>query len=92
MIITWSSSGIGEATAKHLAGLGAKVVLAARRLDKLESIATAIKASGREVIIAQTDVAKQADVDALISKALAAFGRIDVMVHNAGHMSIAPMV
>jgi NADP-dependent 3-hydroxy acid dehydrogenase YdfG len=91
VVITGASSGIGETTAKHLASLGAKVVLAARRIDKLESIAAEIKANGGEVAIAQTDVTKQTDLDALINKALATFGRVDVIVNNAGLMSIAPM-
>lgn len=91
VVITGASSGIGETTARHLASLGAKVVLAARRLDKLETIANEIKASGGEVEIAQTDVTKQTDLVALIGKAQASFGRVDVMINNAGLMSIAPI-
>lgn len=91
VVITGASSGIGETSAKHLAKLGAKVVLAARRLDKLEKIAAEIKANGGEVVIAQTDVTKQADLQTLIQKAQASFGRVDVMINNAGLMSIAPM-
>jgi NADP-dependent 3-hydroxy acid dehydrogenase YdfG len=91
IVITGASSGIGESSARHLASIGAKVVLAARRLDKLESIAAEIKASGGEVAILKTDVTKQKDLEALVSKAVNTFGRIDVMVNNAGLMSIAPI-
>ena len=91
VVITGASSGIGETSARHLASLGAKVVLAARRLDKLATIADEIKANGGEVVIAQTDVTKQADLQALISKAQDSFGRVDVMINNAGLMAIAPI-
>jgi hypothetical protein len=91
VVITGASSGIGETSARYLASQGAKVVLAARRIENLEKIATEIKASGGEVAILQTDVTKRADLEALIHKAVEAFGRVDVMVNNAGLMSIAPI-
>lgn len=91
VVITGASSGIGETSARYLASKGAKVVLAARRIEHLEKIAAEIKASGGEAAIMQTDVTKRADLEALISKAVATFGRVDVMVNNAGLMSIAPI-
>lgn len=91
VVITGASSGIGETSARYLAQLGAKVVLAARRLDKLEKIAGEIKANGGEVTIVQTDVTKQADLQDLINKAQENYGRVDVMINNAGLMSIAPI-
>jgi NADP-dependent 3-hydroxy acid dehydrogenase YdfG len=91
VVITGASSGIGETSARYLASKGAKVVLAARRIENLEKIAAEIKANGGEAAIMQTDVTKRADLEALISKAVATFGRVDVMVNNAGLMSIAPI-
>ena len=91
VVITGASSGIGETSARYLASKGAKVVLAARRIENLEKIAAEIKANGGEAAIMQTDVTKRADLEALINKAVATFGRVDVMVNNAGLMSIAPI-
>ena len=82
--ITGASSGIGEATALLLAGRGAKVVLGARRLDRLEALATRIKAAGGEVAIARTDVKIRADLTALVELAVERFGQIDVLISNAG--------
>lgn len=91
VVITGASSGLGEATARHLAGLGAVVVLGARRLDKLEKIAAEIRAAGGKAEVVATDVTRAADVNALVQKAVDAFGRIDVLVNNAGLMAIAPL-
>lgn len=90
-VITGASSGIGEATAHHLAALGASVVLAARRGEKLEAIVAAIQAAGGTATALATDVTRKSDVDALIAHALATFGKIDVLVNNAGLMAIAPL-
>ena len=85
MIITGASSGIGLASAKLFASLGAKLVLAARSQDKLEEIASGISHdSGSDVLCVKTDVSVEEDCRNLIDKAVARFGRIDVLVNNAG--------
>lgn len=91
VVITGASSGLGEATARHLAALGASVVLGARRMDLLTTIAEEITAAGGQAAIAQTDVTQAGDLKNLIDTALAVFGKIDVLVNNAGLMAIAPI-
>lgn len=91
VIVTGASSGIGEETARYLAKRGALLVLAARRKDRLESLVNDIRAAGGQAHSVVTDVSKKADVDALINAALKHFDRIDVLVSNAGLMSIAPL-
>jgi NADP-dependent 3-hydroxy acid dehydrogenase YdfG len=81
VIVTGASSGIGEATALLLAERGAKVVLGARREDRLESLAKRI---GSDVAYAVTDVTKREDVVALVKLAVDRFGKLDVFVGNAG--------
>lgn len=78
VVITGASSGIGEATAKRLAEKGAKLVLGARREDKLKTIVDKIKNSGGEAVYAVTDVTNIEDNKNLVDKAKAQFGRIDV--------------
>lgn len=84
VVITGASSGIGEATAQLLAERGAKVVLGARRLERLEALAGRISAAGDEVAYARTDVKRRADVAALVQLARERFGKVDVLVNNAG--------
>lgn len=91
VVITGGSSGLGEATAYYLAEKGAKVVLGARRVEKLEKIASEIKQKGGEAVALKTDVTKVEDVKALVKKAKDTFGKIDVLVNNAGIMPLAPM-
>ena len=91
VVITGGSSGLGEATARHLASLGAAVVLGARRVDKLEAIAADIRAAGGKVAVQATDVTCADDVNALVKLAQESFGKVDVVVNNAGLMAIAPM-
>lgn len=91
VVITGASSGIGETTARHLAAQGARLVLGARRLDRLQALVAEIKAAGGEAIAVQTDVTVKAEVDAMIAAGVEAFGRIDVVINNAGYMAIAPM-
>lgn len=89
--ITGGSSGIGEATARHLADLGAKIVLGARREDKLQAIVNDIKKNGGEAEYVVMDVTKRSDVEALVQKAVDTYGQLDAIVNNAGIMPIAPM-
>lgn len=91
VVITGASSGLGEATARHLGGLGAKVVLGARRKANLDTLVSEITEAGGSAVAYQTDVTRKEDVDALIRGALDTYGRIDVLINNAGAMAIAPM-
>ena len=91
IVITGASSGLGEATARLLAKKGAKVVLGARRTEKLQAIDHDIRAEGGQAEFIGMDITKPQEVQALIEKALSAFGQIDVLVNNAGLMSIAPL-
>jgi len=84
VVITGASSGIGRATAKLLAERGAFVVLGARRLEPLRTVADEILASGGRVALKQTDVRQRADLDALMSLAVNEGGKLDVIVNNAG--------
>lgn len=89
--ITGASSGIGEATARFLAAKGAHVVLGARRTDRLEVLAEAIAANGGSVRIRALDVVSLDDMKTFIGFAKAEFGRLDVMVNNAGVMPLSPL-
>ena len=89
--ITGASSGIGEASARVLAAAGARVVIGARRTDRLERLAAAIAADGGEVRVCPLDVTSQAEVAAFAGFARQAFGRLDVMVNNAGVMPLSPL-
>jgi NADP-dependent 3-hydroxy acid dehydrogenase YdfG len=82
--ITGASAGIGEATARLLAGQGAAVVISARRLDRLEALARDIARAGGRACPVAADVTRPADMDALVKAALDGFGRLDVMICNAG--------
>jgi short-subunit dehydrogenase len=86
VIVTGASSGIGEATARQFGQEGARVVLAARRLDRLEALAQEIIAmdTGAETLVVQADLSKLEDIQSLVSQTLGRFGRIDVLVNNAG--------
>jgi short-subunit dehydrogenase len=86
VIVTGASSGIGEATARQFAREGAKVVLAARRVDRLQSLAQEIAAmgTGAETLVVQADLSKLEDIQSLINQTLEKYGRIDVLVNNAG--------
>jgi len=91
ILITGASSGIGEATARTLAKAGAAVVLGARRTDRLETLAAEITAAGGKAIYKSLDVTSREDVQAFADTALETFGRIDVIVNNAGVMPLSPM-
>jgi short-subunit dehydrogenase len=83
-IVTGASSGIGAATARELRKRGAIVVLAARRADKLEAQARAIRGAGGEALAIPTDVSDATQVGRLVERTVATFGRVDVLVNNAG--------
>jgi NADP-dependent 3-hydroxy acid dehydrogenase YdfG len=91
VVITGASSGIGESAAKLLAEQGAKVVLGARRSNRLNAVVQEISATGGKAIGFATDVTKRAEVEALIQGAVDGFGRVDVLLNNAGIMAIAPI-
>ena len=82
--ITGASSGIGEATALLLAGRGCKIVLGARRADRLEALAGRIAAAGGAVAFARTDVKLRADLSNLVNLACERYGKLDVLINNAG--------
>ncbi len=92
VVITGASSGLGEAAARHLAANGAKLVLAARRADRLTTLVAEIETKGGQALAITTDVAKRDDVENLIRQATAKFGHVDVLINNAGVMPLAPMV
>ena len=85
-IVTGASSGIGEATAREFGREGAKVVIAARRVDKLQALAQEINAmgNGAECLVVQADLSKLEDIQTLIDQTLKKFARIDILVNNAG--------
>jgi NADP-dependent 3-hydroxy acid dehydrogenase YdfG len=89
--ITGASSGIGEATARHLASLGAVVVLGARRTDRLKRLVAEIEDAGGRAAAVRVDVTDPGDLQALVGAAVEQFGRLDVLVGNAGITKIGPM-
>lgn len=91
VVITGASSGLGESTARHLAKLGATVVLGARRKDRLDAIVKNIQADGAKALAVSTDVTDRVQVEALVQQAIDTYGKIDVLVNNAGIMPIAPL-
>ncbi|QEC78415.1 SDR family oxidoreductase [Mucilaginibacter ginsenosidivorax] len=88
IVITGASSGIGHATALLLAQKGAIVVLGARNVDKLEQLASQIKAEGGQAMYAAIDVTQRQHLEKLVALALATYGKLDVLINNAG---IAPI-
>ena len=86
VVITGASSGLGEAAARMLAAKGAAVVLGARRTDRIEALAGEIGRGGGKALAVETDVIDRAEVQRLVDRAVEAFGRIDVMINNAGLM------
>src|SRR6185437_7543547 len=84
VIVTGASSGIGAATARELARQGATIVLAARRQDLLEAQVQAITTAGGQALAIPTDVTDGAEITRLVEQTVQAFGRVDVLVNNAG--------
>ena len=91
ILITGASSGIGEAIARLLAEEGDTVVLGARRIDRLAKLVAEIEAAGGIARCRKLDVTSRADMQAFVDAALAEFGRVDVIVNNAGIMPLSPM-
>lgn len=91
VIITGGSSGLGEATARRLAKSGAKVMLAARREEKLKEIVADIEKAGGSAKYQTTDITNRAEVEALVKTTKETYGRVDVLVNNAGLMPLSPI-
>ena len=89
VVITGASSGLGESTAKLLARHGAKVVLGARRKDRIDAVVEEISAAGGKAAGFGVEVTKRVEVEALIKGAVESFGSVDVLVNNAGIIPIA---
>jgi NAD(P)-dependent dehydrogenase (short-subunit alcohol dehydrogenase family) len=89
-VVTGASSGLGAGFARALAQAGADLVLAARRTDRLDEVAQAVRDTGRRAATVATDVSDPAQCEALAKAAVAAFGRIDVLVNNAGIGTAVP--
>ena len=91
VVITGASSGLGEAAARFLSAQGATVVLGARRSDRLQSLADELSGSGGKALAVATDVTHRNQVKRLVDTAAQKFGRVDVMINNAGIMPRAPL-
>ena len=83
-IVTGASSGLGVAFAQGLAEAGADVVLGARRIDRLAETASLVEEAGRRALVVETDVSDPDACTALVEAAMTAFGKVDVLVNNAG--------
>src|SRR6516162_5554639 len=91
VVITGASSGLGEATARLLCAQGASVAMGARRADRLQSLAKELNSSGAKVLAVTTDVTQCDQVKRLVDNAVQTYGRIDVMINNAGLMPQSPL-
>ncbi|UPK45976.1 SDR family oxidoreductase [Paenibacillus pabuli] len=91
VVITGASSGIGEATARLLAEHGAHVVIGARRVDRLEALASSIRSEGGSVEYHTLDVTQLEEMQTIVELALSRYGRLDVIVNNAGVMPLSPL-
>lgn len=91
-VVTGASSGLGVAFAKALAEAGADLILGARREERLTATGKLVEAAGRKYFAKKTDVTKPEDCDALIAFAVEKFGRVDILINNAGIASAIPAV
>jgi len=91
VVITGASSGLGEATARHLSALRARVVLGARRVDRLQALATELNSGGDKALAVATDVTDRDQVKKLVDATVQKFGRVDVLINNAGIMPRATL-
>ena len=86
VVITGASSGLGEATARHLAQQGAKLVLGARRQDRIQALARELTGGGSKAVAVTMDVTNRQQVQSSLTRAVESYGRVDVMINNAGLM------
>jgi NADP-dependent 3-hydroxy acid dehydrogenase YdfG len=91
VVITGASSGLGEAAARHLSEQGAVVVLGARRVERIQTLANELNKNGGKALALATDVTQVEQVKALVDAAIKTYGRIDVMINNAGLMPQSPL-
>jgi NADP-dependent 3-hydroxy acid dehydrogenase YdfG len=91
VVITGASSGMGEAAARYLAAQGASVVLAARRIERLQSLADELNNQGGKALAVETDVTDPNQVQRLVDEAVQTYGRVDVIINNAGLMPHSPL-
>lgn len=91
IVLTGASSGIGEATARHLARQGHHLYLGARRLERLTALQAELRAESGRVEVMAVDVTRLDDVQAIVAQAHAAHGRVDVLINNAGVMPLSPL-
>ena len=91
IVVTGASSGLGAYAARHLVGLGANVLAAARRVDRLERLATDLAGASGRIVVRRADVTVDADARAIVAAAVEAFGGIDVLVNNAGSEVQGPL-
>ncbi|MCL5497717.1 SDR family oxidoreductase [Escherichia coli] len=91
ILITGASSGIGEGIARELGNAGAKVLLGARRLERIETIAEEIRSEGGIALARELDVTSRSSMAAFVQAALDQWGRIDVLINNAGVMPLSPL-
>ncbi len=90
-LVTGASSGIGEAAALTLGGLGASVALVARRKDRLEDLAERVREAGAQALVIEADITDQAQATAAVERTVAQFSRLDAVINNAGVMLLGPI-
>ena len=91
ILITGASSGIGEGLARELGGAGAKVLVGARRLDRIEALAAEIRTAGGTAQAPRLDVTDRESMAGFVGSAIELWGRVDVLINNAGVMPLSPM-
>ena len=91
-LVTGASSGIGEATARMLAERGAAVAIAARRVDRLESLAGEIESAGGRALVIEADVTEREQAEAAVARTVDELGRLDTVINNAGVMLLGPIL
>ena len=91
-LVTGASSGIGEASAVALARLGASVAIVARRSDRLEDLATRLRADGAATLVITADITDEAAATAAVERTVSEFSRLDTLINNAGVMLLGPVI
>ena len=91
-LVTGASSGIGAATARQLAALGASVALVARRRDRMEALAAEIEQAGGTALVIEADITSRAQAQSAVDQTVERFGQLDILVNNAGLMLLGPVV